>query len=1002
MRRTEFLNPTTKLVDAVVAWLCQESRVRLVNGARSLAHLMVVVPTAQSGRNLRLALAQAAAAKGWGGILPPVVVQPMQLVMPAQNPYREATKTELAAVFQSFVSQQRSSILSTTGEIIRFTHLFTPAAFEDMTARFALLDQLNDIWRILAGGGLLMRDILDPARCAAAVDFLNEHSLGDEVARWEELAELETAFFAALHERGLCHPVESVQMACSAPAAISDQVEEVVLPALSDPIRILPKILEGQRDELRVTVLLHVDEAEQAKFDDWGRPRREAWTGSARPVLSNLRDEDIVCCSTETALAQTVVADFPVPGSELELPAVALCDEKLFPELSAAFLNRGYELHNPERHRLIQSSLGQLVRALAELYVERPEGIPWRTVVALFRSDDMLRALEPDPWQQAVILEGLDVAQNNFIPDFLPPQAAFPDVPIDPAWKTDQVAAFRTCAQKLLTWRWTARTGSLVTFVRNMLGQVYCHRREAGEGAREFYAACAALRDMLGRLESPIVQSLELPEKDLQALFQRELRSVEYSLDPDSPDSLKTEGWLELAWSRGDHLGLVGFHEGNVPDSVIGHPFIPDSLRAVLALTTNEDRLARDTWLLKEILASHASGAVKAYIARTNQAGDIKRPSRLLYLCSDADLPRRTKSLFGDISEVSVDRSRQVAPGWELQLMNTLSAPRTLSPSRIDTYIKCPFTYLLKCGLNMSRFEEKKELEANDFGTLVHLALELYARKMIARGANQLTHEEDIRDVFTREIFPELRVRYGLSRSLGIRLQFEALEGRIGLFARLQAEWAQEDWRIHAAEFKVENVKPFLEDGIDLVIHGTVDRIDRNLTTGKYRVIDYKTWDSVDKAKKHVYLNVSKDARQQALAERLKFPVIPATTTKTGASKNDAKRFASVQLPLYARCLEMLPGTHDYAGNIDDMLYLILGKDAENTKVYNDGLVEHRELALQTARQAIRGILANIFWPVGPTGEWKYDFADLFVTSPEKDLAESAWVAAQMEKVVAQ
>jgi len=35
-----------------------------------------------------------------------------------------------------------------------------PEAIEDMDARLSLLDQLRDIWRVLAGGGLVMSDVL--------------------------------------------------------------------------------------------------------------------------------------------------------------------------------------------------------------------------------------------------------------------------------------------------------------------------------------------------------------------------------------------------------------------------------------------------------------------------------------------------------------------------------------------------------------------------------------------------------------------------------------------------------------------------------------------------------------------------------------------------------------------------------------------------------------------------------------------------------------------------
>ena len=94
---TECLNPKRKLVDVVADWLCGRVE-RDSSGARSLAHLMVVVPTAQSGRNLRLALAKKALEKGWGGILPPHVSQPFHLVIPADQSLREANEAEVAAL----------------------------------------------------------------------------------------------------------------------------------------------------------------------------------------------------------------------------------------------------------------------------------------------------------------------------------------------------------------------------------------------------------------------------------------------------------------------------------------------------------------------------------------------------------------------------------------------------------------------------------------------------------------------------------------------------------------------------------------------------------------------------------------------------------------------------------------------------------------------------------------------------------------------------------------
>ena len=152
------LNPKRKLVDEVVDWLYGRVE-RDPSGARSLAHLMVVVPTAQSGRNLRLALAKKASEKGWGGILPPRVVQPFRLVVPSDQSLREANEAETAALFTRFLADKRSVALTS------WPHLFQRAeesgdlqAVVDPDAGFALLDQMSDIWRVLSGKGLLMQD----------------------------------------------------------------------------------------------------------------------------------------------------------------------------------------------------------------------------------------------------------------------------------------------------------------------------------------------------------------------------------------------------------------------------------------------------------------------------------------------------------------------------------------------------------------------------------------------------------------------------------------------------------------------------------------------------------------------------------------------------------------------------------------------------------------------------------------------------------------------------
>ena len=87
MKKTvSFLNPEKKLIDEVVDWLCgsskYESKIRLTpENTKALDHILVVVPTAQSARNLRFALASRAASDGGHGILPPLIAMPNTLLV---------------------------------------------------------------------------------------------------------------------------------------------------------------------------------------------------------------------------------------------------------------------------------------------------------------------------------------------------------------------------------------------------------------------------------------------------------------------------------------------------------------------------------------------------------------------------------------------------------------------------------------------------------------------------------------------------------------------------------------------------------------------------------------------------------------------------------------------------------------------------------------------------------------------------------------------------------
>ena len=983
----EFLNPGRKLVDEVVDWLCGKVE-RDPSGARSLAHLMVVVPTAQSGRNLRLALAKKAAGNGWGGILPPRVVQPFHLVVPADQSLREANEAEVAALFMRFLAEKRNEALTSWPHLFQHAEETTDLqAIVDPEAGFALLDQMVDIWRVLAGKGLLMQDV---PKSEAAARVL-ESALGEDKARWDELTSFESEFFGFLKEHGLRLQVASVALARKSAVKLDPEIREIVLPALADPVLVLHDVLAQYADSVKITTLLHCEESERNRFDEWGRPKAECWTGEAHPVVSGLGDEDIVSLPDDRILAERLVNDFPKQGSGLKLPTLGLCDSELFTVISAAFLNDGYVIQNPERNRLAVSSLGVLIQNLLALWRPSAAGITWASFAALMRSDDVLVALKSAGLAtgRSKVLQGLDIYQNAFLPTFIEGKLERPEI----EHGKEAVAAFVDCANGFLSWIEESRKDrSLVDFLRDMLGRIFSEKDLGGTRSdKEFLQAVDCVRNAFTMLSSECIDKLDFSDESRMALARRLLGSASYSLESEESDVVRTEGWLELVWSLGDKIALVGLHEGAVPDSVVGHAFLPNELRVALGLTSNATRLARDSWLIKELVDSHTPHAVRAYVARTNAKGDICRPSRLLFLCPDEVLASRVKSLFGDAGETALTPPRKISEAWRLRLPDEVALKKKdgmeyLSPSAIDTYLKSPLKYLLNYGLGMGdRYEEKKELGHNDYGTFVHRVLELFANQ---QKDNPLTDEASIKVALNAIIDEEIK-RFGLHPTVNISLQLQSARDRLLRFAAIQAEWAQEGWRVEGTEIPYF-AKPFKD--LDVSIKGFVDRVDYRVCrdgSKEFRIIDYKTWDDFDSAKReHIKTGTT---RQIDFAECLKLP--------TMIEKNRPVRMLTVQLPVYGACLKsQFP--ERFNGSITEYDYLVFSEDKVDVLSAKD----YVDLSLRTARVAIERIKANIFWPPRASEDGKlYDFGRLFMLSPELDFGEGDnacdWLKKQEEKL---
>ena len=161
-----------KYIDLVVETLAAKIRTD-PSGAQSLAHVCAVVPTAQSGRRLRLALAER-----FGALVPPCVKTPLELLLDLDDPALAGRTDEIAAFAEA-------------------------VGTKDGDRRTALekARQLADIRTILSARALSFADVAE----AIKVD------LPDEAERWRELAEIETKYLDALARRGKRDRIETMK-----------------------------------------------------------------------------------------------------------------------------------------------------------------------------------------------------------------------------------------------------------------------------------------------------------------------------------------------------------------------------------------------------------------------------------------------------------------------------------------------------------------------------------------------------------------------------------------------------------------------------------------------------------------------------------------------------------------------------------------------------------------------------------------------------------------------
>ena len=956
MWRIEQLESGRLLLDEAVRRLEVRAR-RTSAGVLSLSHVMVVAPTRGAGRHIREALA-----RRLGAVAAPVVKTPSQL-LGKERGADGALRAKAEEVMR--LSALAETLLAAGPD--EFPHLLPARKARAMSMQQAVdtASTLSRIWRILAEGPYLMRDV---ARRAA--EIIKGDNLDFEVRRWQELAHLEERYLAVLHARSLTLPAEDT-LAVIENGPDLPGVEEIVLPGFVAPPPALVRVLSASG--LPVTAFVHAPSGEEDAFDAFGR-----LVADTHLAELSLPDAAIFAYPTPGSEAAAAAAHFASVPETDALPAVVLAQPEFFPELEGSFSSMGVTLHNPARSLVASSSLGRLAAQILALLAERRFDV----LSSFIRQGDVQRYLSAklslDHDGMAQLLVELDDIRSSHLPE------TAEDVLRHASPSLSAAIELLDFGKRFAALDAGSHTFSCAESLRSALAELFSCRSldETRPEDREFAAAAAALAALFDSFAD-----MNLPPAQERLLFAKALETASYSLEPDRDGAIATDGWLELPFLPQHELVILGMQEGVVPESVVGHAFVPDSLREALGLTTNAVRARRDAFMLREAVLSRPQGFVR--ISFHAQASDrtALKPSRLLLRTTDdAVFAARARRLYADIAAPAPERHRTLPPKWRLALPIPGSAadapPGTrpldrISPSDIDCYLRCPFTYFLRTRFGVGVDDAAEELDSAHFGSLCHDVLDAWARGDTAASDD----ESEIAASLSRHLDELAQKRFGADAPALVQLQIESARTRLAAFARRQAQRRRDGWLIRFSERPMRVVY----DGVQ--IRGRADRIDFNPSTREWCVIDYKTWKNLDRASPF-----DSSSRSVEFARSRTLPL--ATKMHRGRPREFAWR--SLQLPLYCAMLE--------AAGVQERIsacYCVLGETEEQT-AFSEAVCakDWAPDSDRLVREILRRISLGVFWPPSPNDEWHYDYAGLIFDSPQQSI-DPAWIEDQLARASA-
>ena len=835
---------------------------------------LVILPTAQSGRRLREALAEACG----GAILSPKITTPGAILRGEDAPgIAENWEEELAWI----------NALEAIEDWVPYKEMMPEPDRADDAWAAGLARELAALRRELQENG---------HNLATAAKRLAETV---ECERWEVLATLERAMRRHLASWGLrerSRPFDQILPPV-------ESAPRIILAGVPDLPPVVVAALE--KDPRPVTTLIAAFESEAALFSPCGIPlacwaeRELPWPEGRVFVASDPRHQ-----------AALAVNEISASGADSDAVAIGCPDPEVGEELARALRDAGWPAFHPAG-----PAPGDPLLTWWRVFAEWLRGADFATLAELLAFPQSGRLIRGARFQKSTALHRImdqamvrDAADLRHQLDHNPDFAHHPDAEKAAAMRA-RATTLLDAAENMEKWKSGIQSVDFAETARTLLGII----------ADPQSATTQAMHDWLDRAE-PMIRNLGKP-----ARFWIDLMLAAMPATPATPPDervIDIQGWLEVFHEPGSQLVLCGLNEGRVPAKATGESWLGEPAREHLGLITADARAARDAWLFQTVITPRlgGNGGVALLCGKSSAGGDALLPSRLLLTGSGESLARHVKHLFRSIEPPDAGL-RRLPDDWVWK-PPAIALTRLPSATALGDYLACPFRFYLKHVLRMRRPEpERGEWNARDFGNIIHKTLENWGKNSAAHSASPESIAAQLIDEAERLIALQFHGR----PPLAVLLQRDAMRQRLRWTARILAETHAAGWDILATEEKIE-----IPVTGGRHVFGMIDRIDRHRESGAIRIIDYKTGNLSDRKTGQVEAAHRATATAAAIKRLAHLPDDSPAWHQAADAKGRSRDmiWKNLQLPLYVAAI-----AKDHV-SLPEPCYLAIGNSRDRVALY--------------------------------------------------------------------